>query len=74
MASGCVQIDIPFELHGIVYIAGEQAEMFGWALTAVQHSIMSLNNYFKQKASLVIQEVLSLSTFIHVILRMVDMF
>lgn len=50
--------------------------MFGWALTAVQCSVISLSNYFMQKASLMLQKGVTFTfiTFIHVVLRMVDMF
>lgn len=54
-------MDIPFELHGIIYIAEEQAEMFGVGLTGVQCGVISSGNYFKHKTSLMLQEVLPLS-------------
>lgn len=50
--------------------------MFGWAVTAVQCSVISLSIYPMQRASLMLQKGVTFEfiTFIHVVLRMVDMF
>lgn len=50
--------------------------MFAWAVTAVQCSVISLSNYFVQGTSLTLQKDVTFPfiTFIHVALRVVDMF
>lgn len=50
--------------------------MFGWAVTAVQCSVISLSIYPIQKASFMLQKgvTFKFTTFIHVVLGMVDMF
>lgn len=44
--------------------------MFGWAVTAVQCSVISLSNYFMQETSLMLQKDVTFTfiTFIHVVL------
>lgn len=50
--------------------------MFAWAVTAVQRSVISFSNYFVQGTSLTLQKDVTFPfiTFIHVALRVVDMF
>lgn len=50
--------------------------MFGWAVTAVQCSVISVSNYFVQETSFMLQKGITFPfiTFIHVALRVVDVF